>query len=98
MSGGSFNYGYIHLENYIGKMCDEQLNGMVKDFVEVLHDLEWYVDCDIEEEEYRKTVTEFKKKWFKQSKADIEKYIEEQFEQKKNELLKELEYLKDDNG
>lgn len=94
MSGGTFNYGYLDLERYIGKMADSQLNGMIKDLVEVLHDIEWWTDGDIDEEEYRKTVTEFKKKWFKQKDADIKAYIEEQFEQKKEELLKELEYLK----
>ena len=93
MSGGSFNYGYLELERYIGKMKDRQLNKMLKDLAEVLHDIEWFEDGDIAEEDYRKTVTEFKKKWFKQSDADIKAHIEEQFEQKKNELLKELEYL-----
>lgn len=93
MSGGSFDYGYINLEEYFGRMEDEQLNGMLKDLQKVLHDVEWYTSGDISEKSYRKTVTEFKKKWFGQSDVDIEAHIEAQFEQKKNELLKELEYL-----
>lgn len=93
MSGGSFNYGYINLEEYFGRMEDEQLNGMLKDLQKVLHDVEWYTSGDISEKSYRKTVTEFKKKWFAQSDVDVKTHIEAQFEQKKNELLKELEYL-----
>ena len=37
-----------------------------------------------------------KKKWFKQRKIDVQKQIESEFEQTKDELLKEFEYLKDD--
>lgn len=93
MSGGSFGYGYTNLEEYFGRMEDSQLNEMLRDLQEVLHDVEWYVSADICEESYRRTVTKFKKKWFHQSDEDIKAHIEEQFEQKKNELLKELEYL-----
>lgn len=45
-----------------------------------------YVPCD---------KCEFKKKWFKQTKIDVQKQIESEFERTKNELLKEFEYLKD---
>ena len=93
MSGGSFDYGYVNLEEYFGQMEDAQLNEMLRDLQKVLHDVEWYVSCDICEETYRETVTKFKKKWFHPSDEDIKAHIEEQFEQKKNELLKELEYL-----
>lgn len=94
MSGGSYNYGYSTVEyTYVGEMLDSELNEMMKDLVEVLHDLEWYVDCDISEETYRETVTKFKSKWFKRRKCDIEELVNEEFEKKKQELLKELEYM-----
>ena len=94
MSGGSYNYGYSTVEyTYVGEMLDSELNEMMKDLVEVLHDLEWYVDCDISEETYRETVTKFKSKWFKRRKCDIEALVNEEFEKKKQELLKELEYM-----
>lgn len=41
-------------------------------------------------------VTEFKKKWFKQTKIDVQKQIESEFERTKDKLLKEFKYLKDD--
>ena len=94
MSGGSYNYGYSTVEyTYVGEMLDSELDEMMKDLVEVLHDLERYVDCDISEETYRETVTKFKRKWFKRRKCDIEALVNEEFEKKKAELLKELEYM-----
>lgn len=65
MSGGSYNYIYNTLsEECEGYMHDEEMNTLIKDLCKVLHDLEWWQSCDISEENYRKTVTEFKEKWF----------------------------------
>ena len=96
MSGGSYNYTYqqVH-DTYVDAMYDKQLNDMIKDLVEVLHDLEWWQSADIGEEDYRQTVTRFKRKWFQRSKTDIQKLVEHEFEEKKNDLLKQLEYLDD---
>lgn len=92
----------MHNDKYIldaccgSRMFDSQLNSMMKDLVEVLHDLEWWQSCDCDEKRYREKVTKFKKKWFKQTKIDVQKQIESEFERTKNELLKEFDYLKDD--
>lgn len=97
MSGGSYSYVYCKVENEcVGRMFDRQLDEMMKDLVKVLHDLEWWQSSDTGEDTYRRAVTEFKKKWFKQRKIDVQKQIESEFEQTKNQLLKEFEYLKDD--
>ena len=94
MSGGSYNHGYINIEyEYVGRMKDNELNEMMKDLVQVLHDLEWWQSADSSEETYRETVTKFKSKWFKRRKCDIESLVNEVFENKKQELLKELEYM-----
>lgn len=96
MSGGSYNYMYCRIEDeYVGRMYDSQLNAMMNDLCELLHDLEWWQSCDSSEERYRDTVRKFKKKWFKQTKIDVQKQIESKFEETKDELLKEFEYLKD---
>lgn len=69
MSGGSFNYGYLTVDKlYTGKMCDEELNKMMEDLKDVLHDLEWWKSCDYSEEQYRETVDKFKNKWLKDDK------------------------------
>lgn len=77
----------------VGYMFDTELNQMMKDLVPVLEDLEKWQEGDIGEEQYRETVTNFKKKWFKRRKCDIESLVNEEFEKKKQELLKELEYM-----
>ena len=77
----------------VGYMFDTELNQMMKDLVPVLEDLEEWQEGDIGEEQYRETVTEFKAKWFKRNKCDIEELVNEVFENKKQELLKELEYI-----
>lgn len=97
MSGGSYSYICNRVEEEcVNRMYDSQLNEMMKDLVNVLHDLEWWQSCDTGEETYRRTVTEFKKKWFKQTKIDVQKQIESEFERTKDKLLKEFKYLKDD--
>lgn len=77
----------------VGYMFDSELNQMMKDLVPVLEDLEKWQESDISEEQYRETVTKFKRKWFKRRKCDIEALVNEEFEKKKEELLKELEYM-----
>lgn len=77
----------------VGYMFDSELNQMMKDLVPVLEDLEKWQESDISEERYRETVTKFKRKWFKRRKCDIEALVNEEFEKKKKELLKELEYM-----
>ena len=48
MSGGSFNYMYERIrENYSGEMYDHELNALLEDFCNVLHDLEWWQSGDI---------------------------------------------------
>ena len=97
MSGGSYNYMYSQInDEYVGRMHDLQLDAMMKDLVKVLHDLEWWQSSDTGEDTYRMAVTEFKKKWFKQTKIDVQKQIESEFEKTKDELLKEFDYLNDE--
>lgn len=97
MSGGSYSYKYSEIEyEYVGRMFDSQLNEMMKDLVGLLHDLEWWQSCDTSEEKYRESVNKFKKKWFRQTKIDVQKYIESEFKRTKDELMKEFEYLNDE--
>ena len=66
MSGGAFDYCYSVVETtYKGKMCDKELNALLKDFVKVLYELEWWKSGDTGEEDYKKAVKHFKKKWLK---------------------------------
>lgn len=94
MSGGSYNYNYYTVEEYyVGRMYDAELNEMMEDLINVLHDVEWWQSSDISEEDYRNTVSNFKKKWFKRSSVKVKEFIEKEFTNKKEELLKQLNYL-----
>ena len=65
MSGGHLNYICYTIDNYlVGEMQDEVMNEFVKDFAELTHDLEWWLSADYGEETYRKSLKEFKEKWF----------------------------------
>ncbi len=96
MSGGSYNYQFYRVEEeYVGRMHDVELNGMMKDLIEVLHDLEWWQSDDIGEEDYRETVKKFKQKWFGANNERVQKTIDEKIEELRTELKTTFEYLKE---
>ena len=80
MSGGSYNYICYKLsEECSDQMYDDEMNDLIKDLVEVLHDLEWWQDGDTDEERYRKTLSEFKTKWLGGNREErLKGYIDEQ--------------------
>ena len=89
-----YNSIYITVKyDLVGYMYDTEFDRMMEDLVPVLENLEKWQESDISEEQYRETVTKFKSKWFKRRKCDIEALVNEEFEKKKAELLKELEYM-----
>lgn len=88
MSGGSYSYIYSTLLNECdGAMYDAEMNDMIRDLADVLHDLEWWQSSDSSEDNYRTTLAKFKAKWFK---GDREKrlkgYIDSQIEIVRREL------------
>ena len=80
MSGGSYSYIYVRLSEECEKrMYDAEMNDLIKDLCDVLHDLEWWQSGDTSEERYRKTLSTFKKKWFKGDREQrLKGYIDEQ--------------------
>ena len=80
MSGGSYNYVYNRvLTECADNMYDAEMNDMIVDLCEVLHDLEWWQSDDISEEQYRETLNKFKVKWFRTDRVDrLKEYIDEQ--------------------
>ena len=80
MSGGSYNYVYSRvLTECADNMYDAEMNDMIVDLCEVLHDLEWWQSDDISEEQYRETLNKFKVKWFRTDRVDrLKEYIDEQ--------------------
>ena len=80
MSGGSYNYIYSRLSmECAGEMKDAEMDDLIKDLCEVLHDLEWWQSGDIGEEDYRKTLSEFKTKWLGGNREErLKGYIDKQ--------------------
>lgn len=80
MSGGSYNYIYCQLKSECaGQMFDCEMDDMIRDLCEVLHDLEWWQSGDSGEEEYRETLRKFKQKWFLTDRKErLITYIDEQ--------------------
>lgn len=90
MSGGSLNYICYTIENnLVGEMQDEMMNEFVKDFAKVAHDLEWWLSRDYGEETYRKSLKEFKEKWFK----NYDEREKEVIKKIKEKAIKEIEEL-----
>ncbi len=81
MSGGSYDYTCFRVkETYENKMFDVELNEMIVDLYQVLHDLEWWKSCDIGEEQYRKTVQVFKDKWFGERDKNLRGLVVQEFD------------------
>lgn len=88
MSGGSYSYIFSRLSDECeGRMYDPEMNDLIKDLCNVLHDLEWWQSCDTSEETYRRTLAEFKKKWFCAEREErLKGYIDEQIGLVKSQL------------
>lgn len=88
MSGGSYNYIYNKLlVECVGEMHDTEMDEMLRDFCDVLHDLEWWQSGDYSEDQYRETVSEFKKKWFKGDRSTrLKGYIDHQIDAVRRQL------------
>lgn len=88
MSGGSYDYIYCRLkEECDGRMYDAEMDDMIRDLADVLHDLEWWQSADSSEDEYRATLTRFKAKWFKDNREErLKGYIDNQIGIVRNQL------------
>ena len=90
MSGGHFNYICYTIENnLVGEMRDEVMNEFVGGFADLTHDLEWWLSADYGEETYRKTLKEFKDKWFR----NYDEREKEAVNKIKEKAIKEIEEL-----
>lgn len=88
MSGGSYNYVCFRLEEEcVNRMYDIEMNDMIKDLCKLLHDLEWWQSSDCCEDTYRKTVKDFKLKWFNGKREErLKDYIDENIKICKEQL------------
>ena len=88
MSGGSFDYMYASInEKYVGFMEDTDMNEMMLDLCNLLRDLEWYKSMDTSEEDYKRSVKEFKDQWFGQRDTRLRRQLKEKVEKLLDELI-----------
>lgn len=100
MSGGSYDYIYLTLEETCeGQMYDAEMDDLIKDLCKVLHDLEWWQSGDTDEESYRKSLAKFKKKWFQGDRNKrLKGYIDNQIGKVKRSLYQLIgEVIEDEN-
>ena len=70
MSGGYFDYAYLHLIPFKGNMEDEEMNELMEDLINLLYELEWYKSGDTGIEDYKKSLNDFKNKWIRNNSRD----------------------------
>lgn len=90
MSGGSMQYLYARFREEVeGRMEDVELEALMHDISDLLHDLEWYQSGDYGPETYRKTVKAFKAKWLGGAgrNARLERLIDERIAKAREECL-----------
>ena len=104
MSGGRFDYLDLSLKNAIfgwSDKCDNiledvELSELVWDVLDLLHDYDWYISGDTEEDTWLKAKSEFKKKWFEAERKDIiKRTIDNSLKDCKEELYKTYDILLD---
>lgn len=65
MSGGSHDYQFHCLENYIESMrkYDSELADLMDDVMRLCHDIEWYESGDYDLVELQSSIADFKDSW-----------------------------------
>ena len=88
MSGGSMNYVCYRVVEEAYKMGDREIVALCKDVASLMHDREWFLSGDYEESDWKKSLSGFKKKWFKESRSSrLASLIDEAFAEAKEECL-----------
>lgn len=88
MSGGSMGYLYANIEDQaVGSMLDPELDDLMADVAKLVQKLEWFTSGDSSEDAYRKTVLEFKKKWFETDPCErLKSYVDQELDKVKKTL------------
>ena len=88
MSGGSRNYiSFAIDDNLVGRMYDAELDDLMADISKLAYEVEWWDSGDTDEEQYRKVVKRFKKKWFGTDRNErLKGYIDEKLAELKSDM------------
>ena len=100
MSGGHFGYGY-YPDDLDRQWCDEEINELyhdlfcggdfsVRGYGGLYQSLDFWLSGDICKEDYRKAVTEFKKKWFRRTPKQRLEYYQNKLQESCDRLKREM--------
>ena len=88
MSGGSMDYICYRVSEEADKMGDREIIALCKDVASLMHDREWFLSGDYEESAWKKSLSGFKKKWFKESRSSrLASLVEEVFSEARDECM-----------
>lgn len=90
MSGGSWSYAYSQIHEASVSMLpwDYELSELLRDLSKVCHDCEWADSSDISDESAKKSIAEFKAKWFAKPRDErLMGYIDEIFDKAKKSAV-----------
>jgi hypothetical protein len=91
MSGGAMDYVSYKIEEQADKLEDKELIMLVNDIAKLMHDCEWYLSGDTNQDDYHKTVKWFKQKWF--GKDERNKRLKEIVEKETKDLQDKLIFM-----
>ena len=88
MSGGSMDYVCYRVSEEADKMGDREIIALCKDVASLMHDREWFLSGDYTESDWKKSLSGFKKKWFKESRSSrLASLVEEVFAEARDECM-----------
>ena len=87
MSGGSMDYLCYKIEEQIPMIRDREIRMLAKDFADLMHDCEWYIDSDIGEDTWKASLAKFKSKWFGKRDERLKEIIDSAIKELRAELI-----------
>ena len=88
MSGGHFDYFCYKLADFAEMETDKEIADLCKDLADLLHDEEWWLSCDYDRDDWERSLTRFKEKWFGKGRSDrLRGYIDESLASLRHDLF-----------
>lgn len=104
MSGGHFDYKDMALKDEMfgwkdkptNVLQDRELSELTFDLLDVIHEYDWYICGDTNEETYLKAKDKFKKKWLSNRGINVKRIVDDAVNDLRLELYES--FLRSDNN
>ena len=88
MSGGFMDYVCYRVSEEADKIGDREIIALCKDVASLMHDRKWFLSGDYDESAWKKSLSGFKKKWFKELRSShLASLVEEVFTEARDECM-----------